>query len=261
MSDLRKKRRKRRRERRMRMICFIGLISMFVLVLVQNVGRTANISAFDKVELEASGCPESLIELAERNPETVAFVNDYEKYEGNPNDIDISKDVVEGEIPLFLQWDERWGYESYGDDFLAITGCGPTCLSMVYCGLTGDDDMNPYEMAKHAEAEGFYVEGSGSAWSMMEILPQEMGLDVRTVTFDEARIKAELNSGHPIICIMGPGDFTTTGHFIVLAGITDEGKIIVNDPNSKINSEKQWNIEDLMPQIRNLWSYEYNKSK
>lgn len=256
MSDLRKKRTRRRRVRRMKTICLVGLISMFVLVFVQNVRKTANMSAFDKVELEAAGCPESLIELAERNLETVAFVNDYEKYEGNPDDIDISRDVVDGEIPLFLQWDERWGYESYGNDFLAITGCGPTCLSMVYCGLTGDVHMNPYQMAKRAEAEGFYVEGSGSAWSMMEILPQEMGVEVRSVVFDEEHIQEELNNGHPIICIMGPGDFTTTGHFIVLAGITGEGKIIVNDPNSKINSEKEWNLEDLMPQIRNLWSYE-----
>lgn len=256
MSDLRKKRTRRRRVRRMKTICFVGLISMFVLVFVQNVRKTANISAFDKVELEATGCPESLIELAERNPETVAFVNDYEKYKGNPDDIDISEDVVDGEIPLFLQWDERWGYESYGDDFLAVTGCGPTCLSMVYCGLTGDVHMNPYQMAKQAEAEGFYVDGSGSAWSMMEILPQEMGLEVRSVVFDEEHIQEELNNGHPVICIMGPGDFTTTGHFIVLSGITGEEKIIVNDPNSKINSEKEWNLEDLMPQIRNLWSYE-----
>lgn len=256
MSDLRKKRTRRRRVRRMKTICLVGLISMFVLVFVQNVRKTANMSAFDKVELKAAGCPESLIELAERNPETVAFVNDYEKYEGNPDDIDLSGDVVDGEIPLFLQWDERWGYESYGNDYLAVTGCGPTCLSMVYCGLTGDVYMNPYRMAKRAEAEGFYVDGSGSAWSMMEILPQEMGLEVRSVVFDEEHIQEELNNGHPIICIMGPGDFTTTGHFIVLAGITGEGKIIVNDPNSKINSEKEWNLEDLMPQIRNLWSYD-----
>ena len=37
----------------------------------------------------------------------------------------------DGSVPLFLQWDERWGYRSYGGDFLAVTGCGPTALSMV----------------------------------------------------------------------------------------------------------------------------------
>ena len=56
MSDLRKKRTRRRRVRRMKTICLVGLISMFVLVFVQNVRKTANMSAFDKVELKAAGC-------------------------------------------------------------------------------------------------------------------------------------------------------------------------------------------------------------
>ena len=54
----------------------------------------------------------------------------------------------EGEIPLLIQWDKRWGYETYGDDLMALSGCGPACLSMVYVGLTGDTDMNPKAMAR-----------------------------------------------------------------------------------------------------------------
>ena len=51
---------------------------------------------------------------------------------------------------------------------------------------------------------------------------------------------------------MGPGDFTSTGHFIVLTGYKD-GKISVNDPNSHKNSEKLWSYEDIKDQIMNLW--------
>lgn len=32
-----------------------------------------------------------------------------------------------------------------------------------------------------------------------------------------------------VIAIMAPGHFTTTGHFIVLRGITEEGKVLVAD--------------------------------
>ena len=52
-----------------------------------------------------------------------------------------------------------------------------------------------------------------------------------------------------------PGDFTSAGHFIVLCGIKDNGEIIVHDPNSRKNSEKSWDLERLMSQIKNLWSY------
>ena len=99
------------------------------------------------------GYPESLVELMERNPEARQFVMDYPEQADREEPIDISGDVNAGEIPLFLQWDERWGYETYGGDFLAVTGCGPTCLSMVYSGLSGDTRWNPYEVARMAEGK------------------------------------------------------------------------------------------------------------
>jgi hypothetical protein len=201
--------------------------------------------------------PESLLDLYERNPEAAQFVLDYPEKGNLHETIDISDEVTMGTIPLFLQWDERWGYEMYGDDFLAVTGCGPTCLSMVYCGLTQNTDWNPYQMAQEAEREGYYVSGTGSAWNMMTELAGELGLTAKTVIFDEDHIKEELNAGRPIICAMGPGDFTTTGHFIVLTGVNADGSIVVNDPNSKENSGADWELSKIMSQIRNLWSYSY----
>ena len=164
--------------------------------------------------------------------------------------------MTDGKIPLFLQWDERWGYRSYGGDFLAVTGCGPTALSMVYIGLTGDVSMNPYEMAKRAQKEGYYVAGSGSAWDMMTRLAAELGLSAKELGLDADQIKTNLKNGNPIICIMGPGDFTTAGHYIVLTGVADDGTIFVNDPNSKKNSEKTWDVDRLMSQMKNLWVYQ-----
>ncbi len=201
--------------------------------------------------------PQSLLDLARRNPEAEEFVNNYTKNIGRKPDFDLSWEVKEGEIPLFLQWDERWGYESYGDDYLAVTGCGPTCLSMVYVGLTGDTGYSPYEMAKLAEKKGYYVEGAGSSWEMMTELGEKLGLDVKEPIFDEEHILKALQNGHPIICIMRKGDFTDGGHFIVLTGVAENGEIMVNDPNSIINSEKTWDLEKLMKQMRNLWEYSY----
>jgi hypothetical protein len=57
---------------------------------------------------------------------------------------------------------------------------------------------------------------------------------------------------------MKPGDFTYTGHFIVLTGIDSNGDIIVNDPNSKKNSKKHWSLETLVPQIKGIWKYTAN---
>ena len=170
--------------------------------------------------------------------------------------IDLSDYENTASVPHFLQWDERWGYGKYGDDFMAVEGCGPTALSMVYCGLTGDTSMNPWEMAKLAEDWGYYVSGQGSSWNMMDQLASELGLGVHAVHFDRDSILYELLAGNPIICIVGPGDFTTEGHFIVLADVDDQGMVTVHDPNSREKSKKKWDIETIMSQTENLWGYE-----
>ncbi len=84
---------------------------------------------------------------------------------------------------------------------------------------------------------------------------QKIGLSYHEVNFEKDSILSELYSGNPIICSMGPGDFTTTGHFIVLTGADKNGNIIVRDPNSLENSNKTWNIDTIMSQVRNLWGY------
>ena len=53
---------------------------------------------------------------------------------------------------------------------------------------------------------------------------------------------------------MRAGDFTTTGHFIVLIG-TEEGKIKINDPNSEERSSILWEYSRIEYQIKNLWVF------
>ena len=50
----------------------------------------------------------------------------------------------------------------------------------------------------------------------------------------------------------GKGDFTSSGHYIVLTGWNGEA-FRVNDPNSPIRSGRLWSYEELEPQIRNIW--------
>ncbi len=267
--ELRERKRRRKRQRMLYRRIAYGTVLLALAVLVMgfvkglSVGGNiigpasrAKVSQKQMETMENGEYPDSLADLYERNEEARDFVLGYLDYKGNPDEIDISEEVEQGTIPHFLQWDKRWGYEQYGNNFLAVTGCGPTCLSMVYCGLTGDDSMNPYEVAKLAEQKGYYVEGSGSLWTIMsDFASNDLGLDVTEVPFDEEHILAELDQGHPIICIMGAGDFTDTGHFIVLYGVTEEGRILVRDPNSIRNTEKEWELATIMSQIRNLWGY------
>jgi hypothetical protein len=193
--------------------------------------------------------PKSLIDLLERNPETEEFVLNYPLRQ--EMSVDLSG-MGRETVPLFLQWDPMWGYETYGSDYLAITGCGPTCLAMAGYYLTGSKNMNPAEIAVFAEKNGYYASGYGSSWTLISEGAVELGLDVTEIPLVEKRIKDNLEVGNPIICAMGAGDFTSSGHYIVLVGLED-GLFVVNDPNSVENSNKLWSYEQIQGQIRNLW--------
>ncbi|MBQ7358854.1 MAG: C39 family peptidase [Lachnospiraceae bacterium] len=215
-------------------------------------GDSGLVAVADGGQKENGEIPKELLALAEENPEIKDFVMSYPQKKDKEFEIDLSEYKDCDEVPLFLQWDERWGYSYYGDNVMGISGCGPTCLSMVCVYLLGDVDLHPRYVAEFSEEKGYYVSGSGSSWSLIFEGGKELGLDVTEITPDEDRVMRNLELGNPIICSMRPGDFTSTGHFVVLVGCED-GKIKINDPNSMIRSEQLWNFEDIKYQIKNLW--------
>lgn len=195
-----------------------------------------------------------LLELVIKSPETAGFVKDYPSKHSISVIPDVSDEYEPGQIPLFIQWDERWGYSTYGDNMMAVNGCGPTCLAMVAVGLTGNTNYHPRYVADLSERNGYYSE-TGTSWNLMTEGAQEMGLTGYSLNITSDNIKSELNENHPIIASMIPGDFTTVGHFIVITGIDKDGRLIINDPNSKIRSNKHWDIDVVMSQSKSMWAY------
>lgn len=84
---------------------------------------------------------------------------------------------------------------------------------------------------------------------------QKAGAEVRICIGGGRFVKICPEKGQPVICSMKPGDFTTTGHFIVLTGLTDDGKLMINDPNSVTRSEKRWDIDTIVGQAKSAWTY------
>ena len=107
--------------------------------------------------------PENMLILLDKNPEAIGFVLRYPEDHGKTYEIDMSEYAGSETVPLFIQWDQRWGYIPYGADVAGITACGPLCLSMVAYHLTGDENMRPDKMIQFAIDEGYCVPGNGSA--------------------------------------------------------------------------------------------------
>ncbi len=214
----------------------------------------------DRHNIYMSEYPDELIQLLASNRETKKFVLEYPQKKDQEPEIDLDNDVRRDTVPELLQWDQRWGYRKYGDGIIGINGCGPVCLSMVYIYLTGDTGMNPYQMAQYSQNNGYYVNGTGTSWELMGNGAVNLGLDVTQIPLDKERIIANLEVGNPVICSMGPGQFTKSGHFIVLAGYEND-RFKVNDPNSKRRSHSKWSYEDIAESVLNIWVYRNLQSK
>ena len=205
-------------------------------------------------QAEENGYPESVIELLDKNQETVDFVADYAKKKDKPCADTIGEDLSSGKIPELLQWDERWGYAPYGTGIVATSGCGPTCMAMVAAGLNQDASITPAKVAAYGTEHGYVDEENNTYWRFMEEAGANWNLNSYGGMLSEEQVSAELAQGHPIICSMGPGDFTQIGHFIVLTGY-ENGNVKVNDPFSMKNTNATWSFAGIKDQIKAMWVF------
>lgn len=196
--------------------------------------------------------PSDLLNSLVHNEEMLEFVKEY--FDADKDSIgSFSNDELEQNNPLFVQWDKRWGYADYGDNMMAVAGCGPTSLAMAIASLTKNADATPYAVAQFSYENGYYVSGNGTAWTLISEGSEHYGLTARTLPLHKPSLTQALDNGNILILAMGPGNFTSSGHYIVVYDY-DENGFYVNDPNSYDRSQKVWPFEEISDEIRNIWA-------
>jgi len=203
--------------------------------------------------------PVKLLASLCNNPELSEYAKGYLPYQNGDTSVvgkvELTDAEKEQKFPLFLQWDKRWGYEAYGDFNLALSGCGPTTLAMAAVALTDNHAVTPDVVAKYSMENGFYVEGTGTAWSLMTDGCENFGIKAEEISLDEYVMKHQLDEGKVLICSMRQGDFTAVGHFIMIYGYNEDG-FFINDANCIYRSNRIWTYKELQYQIRILWAFE-----
>lgn len=160
------------------------------------------------------------------------------------------------QIPHYLQTD--YSHIPYGSSNIAACGCGPTSFAMIASYLTGTNISPPDAVAWCGNS--YYVAGAGTAWSYFQAAANHFGVGRVIQTSDPNQVLKALSNGQPVISSQTTGLFTRGGHFIVLRGITTNGKVLVNDPNDS-SSKNYINREfDMMSEIHSTskayWIFE-----
>lgn len=164
-------------------------------------------------------------------------------------------------VPLFIQWDSRWGNQAYAGETIGIAGCAPTSMAMVITGLegnmtgidlNGDGIVDPSESAKWSTNNGHAAYMQGSYDALIPSMSKAAGLTVEQ-TYNADKAYKALKEGKIVVANVVPGTIINGYHFLVLTGVNHDGSIRMNDPNSKPNSEKDWSLNTIKIESRNYW--------
>lgn len=162
------------------------------------------------------------------------------------------KEILVGgstEIIYYNQCDEEWSDLPYGSDTIGKYGCGPTVMAMAVSSLT-QQNINPEDMATWARKHGYWAKKSGSYLSIVEGTCEAFGISVEANReFNAEQILQELASGKVMVALMGTGQFTETGHFILICGVTLDGGVLIADSNSRDRSLQGWEIQTILDEL------------
>lgn len=147
------------------------------------------------------------------------------------------------QIRFYTQTDPRFADELFGEDPIGIYGCGPSAMAIVVSTLT-DLTVDPVKMAEWAYDNGYWAPKSGSYHTLIAGASGAFSLSCESCPREDTdRMRNALEEGNLIVVLMGKGQFTDSGHFIVLYGLTGDGNVLLADPNSEERTKKEWELE------------------
>lgn len=169
-------------------------------------------------------------------------------------------------VPVdYLQTDSRWASNKYATtgetSTIKSAGCGITCAAMVIASLA-DPSVTPATTAKWSMAHGYKAYHQGTYYSYFK--PQMAEYGITCTQMNSATVYHGSNSaksinekaaqsvrdGNWVIACMGPGDWTSSGHFVLWYGIDSEGYALIRDPNSTKSTRRRAAVAKLQYQAK-----------
>lgn len=168
----------------------------------------------------------------------------------------------------YLQTDPRWGsldYSAKGEKTtIRASGCGPTAMAMVLA-TWADKLVTPATECAWALAHGYKAPHQGTYYGYFVPAGKRYGLKVRQInavniygnsksTHHETARKA-IEAGHLVIACMGKGNWTSSGHYVLVWDIQGD-TIYINDPASTLARRTRGSYALFKTQVKYYWIIE-----
>lgn len=132
----------------------------------------------------------------------------------------VSEEGIRNDVPLYFQTD--YADVPYSDGTVATSGCSMASIAMVAAYLR-DEEWSPGDLARRfGNYEASNIQRMESAATVLDLYYEK--------TYQWSDVVKALQSGRVVIAMVDKRtQFTATQHFLVLTGISGDGRIYVND--------------------------------
>lgn len=144
--------------------------------------------------------------------------------------------LLDSPVPFYKQGAAEWGSQAFGGGTLASDACCPASIAMVLSYFK-NTRITPAEVAARYDNDLYRSREAGSYGAKMcAAAAIDYGLQAETGTeaLSADKIQQALSVGGKIVMSMRPNDgggrYATVYHYVVLAGLTEDGRVIVNNP-------------------------------
>lgn len=164
----------------------------------------------------------------------------------------------------YYQTDRRWASKPYAvkgeTSTIGGSGCGPTAMAMVLA-TWADKRVTPETECAWALKHGFKALGHGTFYAYFAPAARRYGLTCTQLngasiygqpgSAYHATVLAAVKAGDLVIACMGPGNWTRSGHFILLWDVDVQKDIaFVNDPASSLTRRTRGSWQLLKKQVK-----------
>lgn len=173
----------------------------------------------------------------------------------------------------YLQTDPRWGSKDYSakgeKTSISASGCGPTAMAMVLA-TWADASVNPETECAWALAHGFKAPHQGTYYGYFVKAAARYNLSCQQLNgasiYGNAnsplheQAKKALNEGCLVIACMGKGNWTRSGHYVLVYDINGD-IIYINDPASTLARRTIGDYALFKQQVKYYWVIKPPKKK
>ena len=166
----------------------------------------------------------------------------------------------------YLQTNPRWkdkDYSAKGEKTtIGASGCGPTAMAMVLA-TWADPKVDPVTECAWALAHGYKAPHQGTYYGYFKPAAARYGLKCAMLngasiygnskSAYHAQAKKALDAGGLVIACMGKGNWTSSGHYVLVWKI-DGDTIYINDPASTLPRRTRGSYALFRQQVKYYWT-------